>query len=111
VYATETRIGEEWNRSATNVGKRPTFDSGPMTVESNLLDFAGTVAAQRIEVRFWKWLRAEKKFDSAEELKEQIGKDVKKARVFFRHLQRVRRTKESEKVASDPPRFSRAGER
>lgn len=92
VYATETRIEDGWHRSATNVGVRPTFDSGPMTVESNLLDFAGSVTVERMEVRFWKWLRGEKKFASAEELKEQIGKDVRRTRGFFRHLERVRRT-------------------
>jgi riboflavin kinase / FMN adenylyltransferase len=95
VYATETRIGAEWRRSVTNVGVRPTFDGGRVTVETNLLDFAGTVAAERMEVRFWKWLRGEQKFASAEELKKQIGKDVDRAREFFRHLGRVKRTRQT----------------
>ncbi len=90
VYATETRIGEEWHRSVTNVGVRPTFDGGPMTVESNLLDFAGSVAAERIEVRFWKWLRGEKKFGSAEELRKQIGEDVSRARECFGEMKQAR---------------------
>jgi riboflavin kinase/FMN adenylyltransferase len=92
VYATETRVDGRWLRSASNVGVRPTFDGSHVTVESNLLDFSGTVTPGRIEVRFWKWLRGEQKFGSAEELKAQIGRDVKMARGFFRHLERVRKT-------------------
>jgi len=95
VYATETRIGEEWHRSVSNVGVRPTFDGGPVTVESNLLDFKVEMPAERIEVRFWKRLRGEQKFASADELKEQIGKDIRQTRGFFRHLARVKRTQRS----------------
>ena len=86
VYATETRIGEAWEASATNVGVRPTFDGGGMTVETNLLDAAESVKAERIEVRFWKWLRGEEKFASAEELRKQIGEDVRQVRGFLREL-------------------------
>jgi len=86
VYATETRIGEAWEASATNVGVRPTFDGGGMTVETNLLDAAESVKAERIEVRFWKWLRGEEKFASAEELKKQIGEDVRQVRGVLREL-------------------------
>ena len=83
VYATETRIGDGWEQSATNVGIRPTFDGAGVSVETNLLDVKGKLDATRIEVRFWKWLRGEKKFASAAELREQIGDDVKQIRGFF----------------------------
>ena len=86
VYATETRVGNGWLQSATNVGVRPTFDGGGVTVESNILDFAEGNTPERLEVRFWKWVRAEQKFASAAELKEQIGKDVKQVRAFFVEL-------------------------
>jgi riboflavin kinase/FMN adenylyltransferase len=88
VYATETRIGDGWEPSATNVGVRPTFDGGDVTVETNLLDITGGLKAERIEVRFWKWLRGERRFASAAELKERIGEDVKQIRGFLEQLKR-----------------------
>jgi riboflavin kinase/FMN adenylyltransferase len=95
VYATETRVDGRWHRSASNVGVRPTFDGSRVTVESNLLDFAGNVTPGRMEVRFWKWLRGEQKFGSAEELKAQIGQDVERAKEFFRHLESGRKAGQS----------------
>ncbi|HUJ40114.1 MAG TPA: bifunctional riboflavin kinase/FAD synthetase [Candidatus Acidoferrales bacterium] len=92
VYATETRMGGAWRQSVTNVGLRPTFDGGPVTVETNLLDTSGGVSAGQIEVRFWKRLRGEIKFGSAEELKEQIGRDVRGVREFFAGLNRAQGT-------------------
>jgi len=92
VYATETRIAAAWEPSATNVGVRPTFDGGAVNVESNLLDVTGSVSAEKIEVRFWKWLRAEEKFPSAEALKKQIGEDVQRIRVFLEEMKRAKAT-------------------
>jgi phosphoribosyl 1,2-cyclic phosphate phosphodiesterase len=88
VYITRTVLEGETRsrRSVTNVGMRPTFDGKGLTVETHLLDYAGEFTGKRIEVRFWKRLREEKKFAGAEELKEQIGKDIARARTFFERL-------------------------
>src|SRR5208282_545107 len=86
VYATETRAGGRWYRSATNVGVRPTFDGSRITVESYLFDFSERCKSGALEVRFWKRLRGEQKFSSAEALKSQIDTDLRRARTFFRHL-------------------------
>ncbi len=86
VYATETLLGHSWHPSASNVGIRPTFDGAGVTVETNLLDFPGGVPPERIEVRFWKWVRGEQKFTSADELKAQIGKDLHQIRALLAEL-------------------------
>jgi riboflavin kinase/FMN adenylyltransferase len=86
VYATETLVGDRVYRSATNVGVRPTFDSGALSVESHLFDFAENVVAGRLEVRFWERLRDERKFSGPEELRQQIATDLKQTREFFRRL-------------------------
>ena len=39
VYVSRTRVREEIFESVTNVGNRPTFGSGPVTVETHLLNF------------------------------------------------------------------------
>jgi phosphoribosyl 1,2-cyclic phosphate phosphodiesterase len=77
-------------RSVTNVGLRPTFNGTHLTVETHLLDVAPEGSPQRIEVRFWKRLREEKKFSSADELRGQIAKDIARAARFFSLLRRTR---------------------
>ncbi len=86
VYATETVIGARVYRSATNVGVRPTFDAGALSVESHLFDFAETLAGGRLEVRFWERLRDERKFSGPEELRKQITADLDQTRIFFQRL-------------------------
>jgi riboflavin kinase/FMN adenylyltransferase len=92
VYITRTVLEGEpsSHRSVTNVGVRPTVNGSGLTVETHLLDYSGNFTPGRIEVRFWKRLRDEKKFAGMAELKEQIGKDVAKANRFFARLRRVR---------------------
>ena len=92
VYITRVLLeGETKSRRAvSNIGVRPTFDGKALTVETHLLDFAGEVSARRMELRFWKRLRAEKKFSGPEELRAQIAKDIHSARRFFTMLRKLR---------------------
>jgi riboflavin kinase / FMN adenylyltransferase len=92
VYITRTVLEGETSshRSVTNVGIRPTFDGGGLSVETHLLDYSGNFTPKAIEVRFWKRLREEKKFAGPEELKQQIAKDIAKANTFFARLRKVR---------------------
>jgi riboflavin kinase/FMN adenylyltransferase len=86
VYATETLVGGKLYRSATNVGVRPTFEGSYFAIESHLFGFSERVEGGSLEVRFWKRLRAEKKFGRPEELRAQIAKDVSRTRTFFARL-------------------------
>lgn len=92
VYITRTVMEGEpsSHRSVTNVGMRPTFNGTGLTVETHLLDYSGNFSPKRIEVRFWKKLREEKKFGGPEELKAQIAKDIARANGFFARLRRER---------------------
>jgi phosphoribosyl 1,2-cyclic phosphate phosphodiesterase len=92
VYITRTVLENELNshRSVTNVGMRPTFNGTGLTVETHLLNYSGNFSPKRIEVRFWKKLREEKKFGGAEELRTQITKDIARANGFFSKLRKVR---------------------
>jgi phosphoribosyl 1,2-cyclic phosphate phosphodiesterase len=92
VYITRTVLEGEASshRSVTNIGVRPTFNGTGLSVETHLLDYSGNFAPPRMEVRFWKRLRAEKKFASVDELKEQIRKDIAAADKFFARLRRAR---------------------
>ena len=87
VYITHTRDLEgarAW-RSVTNIGYRPTFGaSDQLTIETFLLDPLEGDTPSSIRVEFLRRLRAERKFDSPESLREQILKDVRTAQSYFR---------------------------
>jgi len=87
VYITRTRVGQECFDSATNVGNRPTFGEESFAVETHLLNFhpIELTAETEVEIHFLQRLRGEIKFPSIDALREQIARDVKKARRYF-HL-------------------------
>jgi riboflavin kinase/FMN adenylyltransferase len=92
VYITRTCFPSDSrsHRSVTNIGMRPTFNGNSLTVETHLLDFEEEIPAKRMEVRFWKRLRPEKKFSGPEELRQQIARDIDSANRFFNRLRRLR---------------------
>jgi phosphoribosyl 1,2-cyclic phosphate phosphodiesterase len=92
IYITRTLLeGESKSRrSVTNIGMRPTFNGSALTLETHLLDAPAEFEAKRIEIRFWRRLRNEKKFAGAEELKTQIARDIAAAHQFFARLRRFR---------------------
>ncbi len=91
VYITWTRVGVERFDSVTNVGNRPTFGAELFAIETHLLDFhpIELTPETEVEICFLQRLRDEIKFPSVEALREQIGRDVKKARRYFHLLQKA----------------------
>ncbi|GAX90572.1 riboflavin biosynthesis protein RibF [Effusibacillus lacus] len=65
-----------------NVGYKPTFHDteNQVTLEAHLFDFSGDIYHRQISVEFIDFLRAEKKFNSARELIDQIGADIAEAK-------------------------------
>jgi riboflavin kinase/FMN adenylyltransferase len=62
-----------------NIGFRPTFSSEKKrTVEVYILNFTEEIYGEEIHLDFVQRLRAEKRFNSPEELREQLRKDVEK---------------------------------
>lgn len=82
VYAIRVRVpGEETLRGgAANIGVKPTFGGGEVTIEAHLFDYSGDLYGQRLRVEFLERLRAEKRFGSANELSAQIARDLEAAR-------------------------------
>ena len=89
VYITWTRVGAERFDSVTNVGNRPTFGADSFAIETHLLNFhpIELTPESEVEICFLERVRDEIKFPSVEALREQIARDVKKARRYF-HLLR-----------------------
>jgi len=91
VYITWTRVGTERFDSVTNVGNRPTFGAELFAIETHLLNFhpIDLTPETEVEICFLERLRDEIKFPSVEALREQIGRDVRKARRYFHLLRRA----------------------
>ena len=86
VYITWLRINDECFEAVTNVGNRPTFGADSFAIESHLLNFHPIELQPEtpLEQIFLKRIRSEIKFPSVDALREQIAKDVHKARKYFR---------------------------
>lgn len=85
VYAAKVYLedGSE-HVSVTNIGVRPTFsDSDTVSVESFILNFDGNLYDRQARVEFYSFIRDERKFDTAEELKAQIKLDAEAVKKYF----------------------------
>lgn len=70
-----------------NIGFKPTFEGKTLTLEAHLLDFQGDLYGKYLELFFFKKIREEKKFQSVEELVQQLQEDKRAAIEFFKKLQ------------------------
>ncbi len=69
----------------TNVGTRPTVSSGDaVSVETFLLGFDGDLYGQEIRVEFCRRLRSERKFDSLEQLRQEIQHNIRQTEEYFK---------------------------
>lgn len=77
VYASETVIGGYDYDSVTNIGVKPTVggENKPLA-ETHIIGFSGDLYGKELDVELRRFLRPEVKFNSLEELREQISKDV-----------------------------------
>ena len=66
--------------AAVNVGVRPTFDTGRgLLVEAHLIDIDGDLYGQTLRIAFVERMRGEKRFETVDELVEQMNRDVEQA--------------------------------
>ncbi len=86
VYAVKAGYKGKIYNGACSIGFNPTFDNCSLTVEVYLLDFQKEIYNETLKIVFIERIRAMKKFSSIEELKEQIGKDVEKARKILEKI-------------------------
>ena len=76
VYASITKIDGTEYTSVTNIGVRPTIEGvSEKRSETNIIGFEGDLYGKHPEVFIVEKIRGELKFNSLEELSEQIAKD------------------------------------
>ncbi len=63
-------------KAVANYGVRPTVSGSKAILEVHILDFDEDIYGETIEVSFEKMLRPERRFNSLDELKEQIKSDI-----------------------------------
>ncbi len=83
IYAGTFAAADDVERpAAISLGRRPTFydDADASLLEAYVLDFDGDLYGQPAKVRFVERLRGEQRFDTVEDLVEQMGRDVEATR-------------------------------
>jgi riboflavin kinase/FMN adenylyltransferase len=82
--------------AAVSIGVRPTFETGRgVLIETHLIDFSGDLYGETLRVAFVERLRGEKRFESVDELVEQMNRDVERAREILDQTPRSSLTSES----------------
>ena len=76
VYETLIKLDNVEYKGITNIGIRPTYRSDCALAETNILNFNGNIYGRDIAVELVRYLRPEVKFNSAEELKNQLLTDM-----------------------------------
>jgi len=83
VYATWAYIDGQAYPSMANIGKRPTFGNNERTVEVYVLDYHSNLYGHEIRIDLIDRVRDEKKFNTVQELKDQIARDIKRGRAIL----------------------------
>ncbi len=86
VYAVRVKTGGREFRGMLNIGYRPTVESEKKerTIEVNLFDFDEDIYHKPILIIFEEWIRNEVKFNSLNELQEQIATDKMEVLKLFK---------------------------
>lgn len=81
VFQTRVKIGRSIYDSITNIGYKPTFDDGSLGIETHVFDFDRIIYGKSVRIFFEKKIRNEHKFDSQDDLVQQIKKDIENLEV------------------------------
>jgi len=81
VYATWTWVDGVRHPSVSNLGLRPTFDVVPEAprLEAYIIDYSGDLYGKSVGLEFAAYLRSELRFNSVDDLIEQMHRDTQKS--------------------------------
>ncbi|MBK2296249.1 bifunctional riboflavin kinase/FAD synthetase [Francisella philomiragia] len=86
VYLSKVYIDDEVFFGVTNAGTRPTIDGKSNLLETHIFNFNKFIYGKHITTEIIDFIRPEKKFNSFDELKEQISKDIETAKKLITTL-------------------------
>ncbi len=78
VYLARAILADQTHDALVNIGTRPTFEDGTrVTVEAHLKGLDSEVYGSRLTLQLTRRIRAEKRFDNADQLVAQIRQDLR----------------------------------
>lgn len=85
IYAVEVRLIRSGHllKGMAYIGHRPTINGMTRNIEVNIFDFDQDIYGETISLHFLDFIRADQKFNSLEELREQLKKDEIAVRLFI----------------------------
>ena len=76
------QVGRTWYAAGINLGPNPTFADQERKLEAHLIGFDGDLYGARIAVELIDRLRDTVRFESVEQLKDQLVTDIEQARAL-----------------------------
>lgn len=86
VYAVKVIQNNQVFFGMMNVGNKPTFNDENITLEVHIFDFQSEIYGEEIEVQFLKRIRSQLKFNTVEDLKNQLKEDKKNVLLYLHPL-------------------------
>ncbi|MGI6748715.1 MAG: bifunctional riboflavin kinase/FAD synthetase [Anaerovoracaceae bacterium] len=86
VYVTYCKYNGVDYQGVTNVGIKPTIGDNKKNIETHIFNFSTELYGKQIRVEFLERLRPEIKFNSVQELSEQIARDCIEAKRYHQQL-------------------------
>jgi riboflavin kinase/FMN adenylyltransferase len=75
IFAVKVKTSDMVYKGMAYIGSRPTVNGHTRNIEVNIFNFDKEIYNQQIRMEFYNFVREDMKFDSLDELKEQIRKD------------------------------------
>ena len=84
VYCSKVLIDGKWYSGVTNIGVKPTVnvETAPLA-ETFIIGYEGDLYGRELELRLYEFVRPERKFDSFDELKAEIGRNTEFTKNYF----------------------------
>jgi riboflavin kinase/FMN adenylyltransferase len=88
VYIVSSTIDNQEYFGMCNVGIRPTFEEESLTIEAHFFDLdVDNLYHRKLALSFYHWIRDERKFGDASELRSQIDRDKETAQKWIKEYQ------------------------
>lgn len=85
VYVNTIEIGGKKYEAIANIGVKPTVEeTKKLVLETHAFGYEGNAYGEWIKVQLYEFRRAEKKFETLEELKKQMEKDIAYGKQYFK---------------------------
>ncbi|MCD8094680.1 MAG: riboflavin biosynthesis protein RibF [Ruminococcus sp.] len=84
VYCSRVLINGTWYSGVTNIGVKPTVEQKQKPLaETYILDYSGDLYGKEITIELYEFVRSERKFNSIDELKAEIARNILFTRKYF----------------------------